>query len=90
MDRRGPFRHQFGRLFRRLAMSEPSTAAARLQVLGMTGDFAGLLTATTRHSDRPGFKRLDRTGCGCFLTDDAPRVLLEATEVIGGFMNVRG
>ena len=66
-------------------MTDPSTAAARLQVIGMTCDFAGPLRATRRHSDRPGFDRLDRTGSGCCLTVDAPDVLLEATEVNAGF-----
>ena len=70
-------------------MSEPSAAAARLQVTGMSGDFAGSLPATRLHSDRPWFDSLDRTGHRFSLTDDAPRVLQKATEVIGGFRFMR-
>ena len=60
-------------------------AAARLQVTGMTCDFACPLPATRLHSDRPGFDCVDRTGLGCCSTDDASRVLRKATEVIAGF-----
>ena len=84
-----PFRHTFGRLFRRLAMSEPSAAATRLQVLGMSCDLTGSFPATRLHSDRSGFDRLDCTGTGCYLTDDAPLALLEATKVNAGFTYTR-
>ena len=84
-----PFAHRFQKLPRRPTMTDPSTAAARLPVIGITCDFAGPLPATRRHSDRPGFDRLDRTGSGCCLTVDAPDVLLEATEVNAGFRYAR-
>ena len=64
-------------------------AAARLQVTGMTCNFAGPLPATRRHSDGPCFDRLDRTGIGSCLTVDALDVLLEATEVNAGFRYAR-
>jgi len=70
-------------------MSEPTAAAARLQVIGMSCDFAGSLAATRRHSDRSGFDRLDCTGRGCSLTIDAPRFLRKATEVNAGFRYMR-
>ena len=70
-------------------MSDPSMAAARLQVTGMTCDFAGSLPATRRHSDGPCFDRLDRTGYGCCLTVDTPHVLLEASEDNVGFRYAR-
>ena len=83
------FTHTFSQLRRRLPMSDPSTAAARLQVIGMTCDVAGPLAATRRHSDRPGFDHLDRAGVGCCLTDDARDVMLEATKVNAGFRYAR-
>ena len=55
-----PFASTFSKLPRRRAMSDPSIAAARLQVTGMTCHLAGPLPATRRCSDRPGFDRLDR------------------------------
>ena len=64
-------------------------AAARLQVIGMTCDFAGPMPATRLHSDRPRFDCVDRTGHGFFLMRDAPRVLRKATEVIIGFRCTR-
>ena len=64
-------------------------AAARLQVIGMTCDFAGPLPATRRHSDGPGFDFHDRTGIGCCLTIAAPRVLVEAAKVNVGFRYTR-
>ena len=70
-------------------MSEPSAAATRLQVLGMSCDLTGALPATRLHCDRSGFDRLDCTGTGCCLTDDAPRALLEATKVNAGFTYTR-
>ena len=70
-------------------MPDPSTAAARLQVIGMTCDLARPMTATRWHSDRPGFDCVDRTGRGCFMMRDAPRVLRKATEVITGFRYAR-
>ena len=70
-------------------MAEPSMAAARLQVISMTCDFASSMPATRLHSDRPGFDCVDRTGHGFFLTRDAPRVLRKATEVITGFRYAR-
>ena len=80
-----PFAHTFYKLPRRFVMSEPSAAAARLQVLGMAGYFVGPLAATRRHSDRLGFDRLAHAGLGCFMMRDAPHVLLEATDVNVGF-----
>ena len=71
-------------------MADPSTAAARLQVIGMICDFAGPMPATRLHSDRPCFDCVDLTGHGFFLTCDAPRVLRKATELITGFRYVRG
>ena len=53
-----PFRHTFSDLRRPRAMADPSTAAARLQVLGMSCDLTGSLPATRLHSDRSGFDRL--------------------------------
>ncbi len=70
-------------------MADPSIATARLQVIGMTCDFAGSMPATRLHSDRPRFGCIDRTGHGCFLMRDAPRVLRKATEVITGFTYTR-
>ena len=70
-------------------MSDPSAATARLQVIGMTCDFAGSLPATRLHSDMPCFERLDGAGHGCCLTRDAPRALHMVTEVIAGFTNTR-
>ena len=66
-------------------MADPSTAAARLQVIGMSCDFAGSMPATRRHSDRPGVDRLAHAGLGYFMVRDAPHVLLEATKVNAGF-----
>ena len=66
-------------------MADPSIATARLQVSGMTCDLARSMPATRRHSDRPCFDCVDRTGHGFFLTRDAPRVLRKATEVNIGF-----
>ena len=66
-------------------MADPSTAAARLQVIGKSCDLARPMPATRRHSDRPGFDRLDRAGLACFMKRDAPHVLLEATDVNIGF-----
>ena len=83
------FAQRFYRLRRPRAMADPSTAAARLQVLGMSCDLTGSLPATRLHSDRSGFDRLDCTGTGCYLTDDAPRALLEATKVNAGFTYTR-
>ena len=70
-------------------MSEPSAAATRLQVMGMTCAFAGSLPATRLYSDRPDFDRRDCTGHGCSMTDDAPRGLLKAAQINAGFMNTR-
>ena len=84
-----PLADTFSDLRRRRPMSDPSAAAARLQVIGMTCDLAGPLPATRRHSDGPCFDRLDRTGIGSFLTVDAPDVPLEATEVNAGFRYAR-
>ena len=64
-------------------------AAARLQVIGMTCDFAGPTPATRLHSDRPRFNCVDRTGHRFFMMRDAPRVLRKATEVIIGFRYTR-
>ena len=64
-------------------------AAARLQVTGMTCDFARPLPATRLQSDRSGFDCVDRTGCGCCLTNDAPPVLRKATKVNISFRHVR-
>ena len=64
-------------------------AAARLQVIGMTCDFAGPMPATRLHSDRSCFDCVDLTGHGFFLTRDAPRVLRKATEVNVGFRKAR-
>ena len=64
-------------------------ATARLQVIDTTCDLARSMPATRRHSDRPGFDCVARTGCGCFLTRDAPRVLRKATEVNVGFRKAR-
>ena len=79
----------FSRLRRRLPTSDPSMAAARLQVTGMSCDFARPLPATRLHSDRSGFDCVDRTGCGCCLTEGAPRVLVVATKVNVGFRYTR-
>ena len=84
-----PFRHRFYSLLRRRPMADPSIATARLQVIGMTCDFAGPMPATRLHSDRPRFECVDRTGHGCCMTDDAPRVLHKATEVNVGFRYAR-
>ena len=70
-------------------MADPSAAAARLQVLGMSCDLTGSLPATRLHSDRSGFDRLDCTGTECCLTDDAPHALLEATKFNAGFTCMR-
>ena len=70
-------------------MSEPSTAAARLQVLGMSCDFAGPLAVTKLHSDRPGFDGLDFAGHGFLMTDDVAEELLVSAEVIAGFRFTR-
>ena len=70
-------------------MADPSTAAARLQVLGMSCDLTGSLPATRLHSDRSDFDRLECTGTECCLTDDAPHALLEATKVNAGFTYTR-
>ena len=70
-------------------MSEPSAATARLQVIGMTCDFAGPMPATRLHSDRPGFDCVGRTGHGFFMMRDAPQVLRKATEVTTGFRYAR-
>ena len=83
------FTHTFYKHPRRFAMSDPSAATARLQVLGMTCDFAGSMPATQLHSDRPGFDCVDRTGHGCFMVRDAPRVQHQATEVYAGFRYTR-
>ena len=83
------FRHTFQILRRRRPMADPSTAAARLQVIGMSRDLARSMPATRRHSDRPGFDRRAHTGLGCFLMRDALRVLRKATEVNIGFRLVR-
>ena len=80
-----PFAYTFYKLLRRRPMADPSTAAARLQVIDMIWDLACPMPATRRHSDRPGFDRLAHTGLGCFLTHDAPRVMHKATEVNVGF-----
>ena len=66
-------------------MADPSTAAARLQVIGSTCELARSMPATRRHSDRLGFDCVGRTGLDFFLTRDAPRVLRKATEVNVGF-----
>ena len=79
----------FTKLLRRFAMSEPSVAAARLPVIGWTCCLVGLLPAPKLHSGRPDFDRVDCWALVCSLTDDAPRGLLEATEVIDGFINSR-
>ena len=83
------FRHQFAELRRRRPMADPSTAAARLQVVSMTCDLAGLMPDTRRHSDGPGFDCHDRTGIGCCLTIAAPHVLVEAAKVNVGFRYTR-
>ena len=83
------FTHTFSDLRRPRAMADPSTAAARLQVLGMSCDLTGSLPATRLHSDRSGFDRLDCTGTECCLTDDAPHALLEATKFNAGFTCMR-
>ena len=70
-------------------MADPSIATARLQVIGMTCDFAGPMPATRLHSDRPGFDCVDRTGHGFFMMRDAHRVLRNPTEAITGFRYVR-
>ena len=70
-------------------MADPSTAAARLQVLGMSCDLTGSLPATRLHSDRSGFNRRACTGCGSCLTDDAARFLCKATKVNVGFRYTR-
>jgi len=70
-------------------MTDPSTAAARLQVIGMICDLARSMPATRRYSDRSGFDRLAHAGLGFFLTRDAPGVHLEATQVNAGFRCVR-
>ena len=64
-------------------------AAARLQVIGMSCDLARSMPATRRHSDRPRFDCVDRTGHEFFLTRDAARVLRNATEVITVFRYTR-
>ena len=71
-------------------MSDPSTAAARLQVVGMTCGLAGPLPATRRHSDRPGFDHLDRTDIGCCLTDDGAHVLCGVSAANVSFKNAGG
>ena len=70
-------------------MSDPSVAAARLPVIGSTCGLVGLLPAPKSHSDRPGFDRVDCSALVCRVTGDAPRSLLKATQVNGGFMNTR-
>ena len=83
------FEHTFAELRRPRPTADPSIATAWLQVILVTCGLAGLLAATRRLSDRPGFDRLDRAGHGCCLTVDAPRILFKATEVIAGFRYTR-
>ena len=66
-----------------------STAAARLQVIGMICGLARSMPATRRHSDGSGFDCLAHAGLGFFLTRDAPGVHLEATQVNAGFIYTR-
>ena len=84
-----PFTHRIETASRLLAMSEPSAATARLQVIRMSCDLAGPLPATRLLSHNPGFERLDRAGHGCFMMRDAPRVLRKATDVNTGFRYAR-
>ena len=70
-------------------MSDPSASTARLQVLGMTCDFAGPMSATRLHSDRPGFDCVGRTGHGFFMMRDVAVELLVSAEVITGFTCTR-
>ena len=65
--------------------TRPSPLTARLQVIGVTCDFASPLPATRLHSDRQGFDCVGGTGHGFFMMRDAPRVLRKATEVNVGF-----
>ena len=56
-------------------------AVARLQVIGSTCRLAGLLPASIRHSDRPGFDHLDRSCHVCSMTRDGAHLLLGAIVV---------
>ena len=84
-----PFTHRIETVSRLLATSEPSAATARLQVIRMSCDLAGPMPATKLLSHKPGFECLDRAGHGCCMMGDAPRVLIEATDVNVGFRYAR-
>ena len=84
-----PLAHSFSKLRRARPTSHPSTAVARLQVIGSTCRLAGLLPAPIPHSDRPDFDQHDRSAHVCRLTDGAALLLHEATEVNLGLRNVR-
>ena len=76
-----PFTHriQIHRAVR--ATSAPSVAVARLQVLGTTCRWAGMLHACIPHSDRPGFDGIDRSCHVCSLTVDGAHLLVGVTAV---------
>ena len=64
-----PLKHRFDDLLRPRAASDPSTADARLQVIGLTCHLASLLPAPKPRSDRLHVDHLDRQVYGCCLTD---------------------
>ena len=70
-------------------MSDPTVAAARPQVTGLTCRLAGLLPATERHSDGPWVEYLVRLLYVGSLTRDGAHALHEATQVNAGFIYTR-
>ena len=84
-----PSKQRFYKRPRRFPMSEPSVAAARLSVVGLTCGLVCLLPAPKPHSHRLGFDRGDSFALVCSVAGDAPRNLVKATKVNGGFMNTR-
>ena len=68
--------------------SDPSTAIARLQVIGTRCRLAGPQPAPSPHSDRPGFDQLGRSALVCRLTAAGALLLHEPTEANLGFRYV--
>ena len=83
-----PFTYTFSDRPRARSSSDPSTAVARLQVIGCGCRLAGSLSAPVLHSDRPELDHLDRSAHVCRLTDDGVLFLHEATEANLGFRYV--
>ena len=83
-----PFTYTISDRPRARSSSDPSTAVARLQVIGCGCRLAGPLPAPIPHSDRPCFDHLGRWAHACRLTDDGALFLNEATEANLGFSYV--